>query len=82
MTDDLLGIVGTAADGRTLVDALHQLVTRHLDGHHTVNLTLQLAEEELQRLCLRDGAGETIDDAALGTVGLCGCIAVRARVPG
>ena len=82
VTDDLLGIVGTAADGGTLVDALHQLVTRHIDGYHTVDLALQLPEEELQRLRLRDGARESIDDAALRTVRLCGCIAVRTRVPG
>ena len=82
VTDDLFGIVGTAADGGTLVDAPHQLVARHLDGYHTVDLALQLPEEELQRLRLRDGARESIDDAALRTVRLCGCIAVRTRVPG
>ena len=63
--DGLLVVVGTAALLAAEDEALHQLVLGHVEFNHRSHLVTTLVEHLLQSLCLRDGAGETVEDHAL-----------------
>ena len=65
LLDGLFVVVGTAAFLATLDESRHQLVLWHVEFNHGSHLVATLVQHLLQRLSLRDGAGETVEDDAL-----------------
>ena len=61
----LLVVVGTSALLAALHEARHELVLGNVEFYHGGNLVSALREHLLQSLCLRDGAGEAVENHAL-----------------
>ena len=65
LLDRFLIIIGTATLLSAQDETLHQLILGHVEFDHRGHLVATLAEHLLQRLSLRDGTGEAIEDHPL-----------------
>ena len=62
--------LATAGAGKASIDAVDDLVVRHIDLDRRVDLAAMLGQHRIQCVGLSDGAGKAIEDKPVFGVGL------------